>query len=524
MISKFFEKFRSLTTFGGTVILTSAVVTGVIVGVRQLGGLEGLELRTYDQLMRSRPEPGSDDRMLVVGISEEDIQQMNAPNIPDGTLAELLQKLEEYQPRVIGIDILRDVKVETGREQLVKVLQENENIIAACKLSSPTEPGNPAAPGVPEERIGFADLPLDRDVAIRRAILVSIPFPTKVAIENPHYCNYVSEENQIPSFALNTAMVYLEGKDIYLDQTEEGNLALGSAVFKPLEEQSGGYYSTRAEDYQIMINYRSGQNAVEQVTLTDVLEGKVDPNLVKDRVVMVGYTATTKNDDFATPYSAGGQDRVEMPGVVIHAQIASQILASALEGRPSIWYWSGWGEVLWIFGWSVVGGTLAWKIRRPWILVPAGIGAIAVLYGASYALFLQAGWIPLVPPALALVVTAGGVILIDRYAQAVYKGVKKLLKIDIDIDHSEKERQVAEITENETFQELQAKAKELRRRKSTPTVEESTTEDIPPVINESPEVQPTEPKQEDESASPDDYLQQLQRRGKRMKKKEDDHE
>lgn len=455
---------KGIMAFGGTVVLTSVVVTGVIVGLRQLGALEGAELDAYDQLVRSRPESEPSDRLLVVGISEEDIRNYNQFPITDATLATLLKKLADYQPRVIGIDIGRDVPIGEGREDLIQVIEQNDNMVAACVMSSATEPGTPPAPGVPPERVGFADMQLDRDQVIRRTALVSFPPFMEPLPENPHLCQ--DPDNLLYSLPFQLALSYLETEGIEEElTTPEEFIKLDSTIFPPLEDQSGNYSYTGAFDYQIMINW-SGENAIDQVTLTDVLEGNIDPNLVKDRVVLIGYTASTANDDFATPFSAAAQDRVLMPGVVLHAQVVSQILSTVLEGRPLIWYWSQGSEILWIFLWSVVGGTLAWKIRRPWILIPVALVAGGVLYGISYAVFVQqAGWIPLVPPAIGLALTTFSVVIIDRYGQVVAKTVKKLLRINIEIDETKKDEEVAQITESDTFQDLQYKADTLRRRR-----------------------------------------------------------
>ena len=521
MISHLSEKIRSLlsnpnnlgksaTAFGGTVLLASALVTGGTVIAQQLGVLEGLELAAYDQLVRSRPDEGSDERLLVVEINDDDIQQQNQFPIHDATLAKLLEKLEEYQPRAIGIDILRDVPIGEGRGTLTNVLKQNDNIIAVCKLSSEDEPGNPAAPGVPEERVGFADLPLDPDTSIRRSILVSNPTPPETPIEKPHLCNYDDPENQIPSLSLQLAVLYLAEEGIEPEPTEYGEIKIGPTVLRPLEDNAGGYYSAGATDYQLMLNYHSAENAAEQVSMTEVLEGKIEPTLVKNRVVLIGYTATTANDDFTTPYSAGGQDRVEMPGVVIHAQSVSQIISAVLDNRPLIWYWPQWGEIFWLFGWSVVGGTLAWSIHRPWLLALVGGGAIAFLYGSSYVLFLQAGWVPLVPPAIALVVTAAGVVIIDRYGQTISQSVKTLLRLNIDIDQEQKEEQVAEITETDYFQNLQQKAQRLREQKDNTTTNDVSSSDS--------ETQATE----SEPTDADDYFGNLGQKGKRFRKKEEE--
>ncbi|QIZ70420.1 CHASE2 domain-containing protein [Oxynema aestuarii] len=529
MIAQLTEKIRATIAhpkslgqaavgFGGTVILASFGVAAVVVGVRQVGGLESFELQAYDRLMRSRPDPGPDERLLVVEISEDDIRAQNEYPISDATMAAMLNQLVADEARAIGIDILRDVPIGTGREQLVKVLSENDNIIAACKLSSEAEPqGVPAAPSVPEERIGFADLPVDRDVTIRRTILVSTPIVgPQTEIVKPHLCNYPDPENQLPSLSFSLALMYLQGEGVEVALAENGqDLVLGDAVLKRLGDRSGGYAQTGATDYQLMLNYRSGDNAIEQVKLTDLIEGRVDPETIRDRVVLAGYTASTANDDFATPYSAGSQDRVEMPGVVIHAQATSQLIAAALDGRPLIWYWSQWGEILWIFLWALVGGSLAWAIRRPWVLGVATVGGLAILYGVSYALFLQAGWIPFVPPAIALLGSVGGVVAIDRfnksaYGQAVIQGVKGFLKIDIEIDQEKKEEQVAEITESDYFKNLQEKAHQLRAQKHQPRSRGDRH------LADDGETSETEAATT-ETDGEEDYFAQLQQRGQQFK-------
>jgi CHASE2 domain-containing sensor protein len=548
MFNNFVTKIRSLfsndngtTTgalaFGRSVILTSVVVAGVVVGLRQLGTLEGMELRSYDQLMRSRPDQGPDERLLVVGVTEQDIQTRKEYPIKDETLAQLLAKLQEYQPRTIGVDILRDVPQGSpqGRIALEKILKQDENIIAACKMSSVDQPGVPGALGVTEERVGFADLPIDAGGILRRSLLLSTPTPPKVAPPVQHLCNIPDPENQIPSFGFQLALLYLEGKNIQPDLTPKGELKIGSTVFHRLTDNAGSYHNAGASDYQIMLNYRSPKNAVKQVSVSEVLDGKIDPSLVKDRVVLIGYTTPIAKDDFYTPYSAGLQDSQKMPGVVIHAQHVSQILSTVLNNRPLMWCWSEGPEILWILGWSVVGGLLAWRIRRLWLFGLGIVVGVGVLYGTAYVLFLNSGWVPLVPPMLGLVATAITVVLIERgYAKAIYQGVKKLV-LNIEIDEEKKQQQVAAITETESFAELQQKAAELRkhrrRNREVDNASESgkepdeiipIREEAEPIEIEKNEVTPTPQDAEVPAAEEDDYLKQLQKRGRRLRKNDQD--
>ncbi|MEM9928077.1 MAG: protein kinase, partial [Cyanobacteria bacterium P01_D01_bin.50] len=99
----------------------------------------------------------------------------------------------------------------------------------------------------------------------------------------------------------------------------------------------------------------------------------------------------------------------------IHAQITSQLISAVLDGRPLIWYFPEWLEGLWVLSWSIVGGVLAWRTRKPLLLLVVSSVTIIALIGICYAFILQAGWIPVVPPALALVFTAIGVLGYTSY-------------------------------------------------------------------------------------------------------------
>lgn len=456
----------SFLTVGGTVIVTSLAMTGIIVGLRVLGSLEGLELAAFDGLIRMRPDEGPDKRFLVVGIDDLDIQTRKEYPIQDGTLAEVLAKLEKHEPRVIGIDILRDVPQgpAAGRAELVKRLSDSDRIVAACSISKADSPGIAAAPGIPEDRVGVADFPVDAGGIVRQGMVISVPQASKLPAPNEHICNYVNSENQLPSLSFQMVVRYLQGQGIEPELTKSGELKLGSTVLKRLSPNAAGYRHTAIGDYQILLNYRSARNAAKQVSLSDILADKVDPPLIKDKIVMLGYTAAIVKDNFYTPYSGGAEDSQKMPGVVVHVQNASQILSAVLDKRSLFWYWNQGQESLWIFAWSLVGGFLAWRIRKPWLLILGGGVAIAILFGGAYIIILQAGWIPLVPPALGLLATAVGVALIDRYAVTIVKTVKGFLKINIEIDEAKKDAEVAAIAESDYFLELQQKAKDLRNR------------------------------------------------------------
>ncbi len=379
----------------------SIAVTAAVIGVRHLDALEELELSSFDQLVGLRPDEGPDNRLLVVKVTEEDIRNLGKWPTPDQTLAQLLEKLEQDKPRVIGLDIYRDLPLEPGHLELATLLQANQKIIAVCQPGNSADHGVAPPPTVPPSRLGFSDIVVDPGGMVRRSLLFLTPEPNSSCP-----ANY--------SFGLQLALHYLEKEKIQPQLTSQHHLQLGSTIFTPIEKDTGGYQNIDALGYQVMLNYRSAVSIAQQVTLTDVLKGRIDPSLVKDRIVLIGVTAASGNDFFYTPYTRGQQD-LRMPGVLVHAQMVSQILSAVLNNRPLIWTWPRWGEVLWVWGWSLVGGVLAWRIRHPLLLGVTGGVALGGLVGVCFAVLTQGGWVSLVPPALALVVTGASVVSYRSY-------------------------------------------------------------------------------------------------------------
>ncbi|MBZ8178597.1 CHASE2 domain-containing protein [Oscillatoria salina] len=391
------------------VAITVLTITGVLVGGRHWGGLQILELLAYDQLMRWREDEPTDPRLLLVTITEDDLRAQQRWPIPDSAIAQALARLQSYQPRAIGIDIYRDFPVPPGHEQLVAQL-EKPNLVAIRSID--TLSGTPAPPEVPPERVGFNDLALDPDGVVRRNILFS-----------------EAKDGTIFSFSLRLALAYLQGEGIF-PKGEEGTnyLKLGDEVFVPLQPESGGYQNIDAQGYQILLNYRSRQNFAREVTLSQVLYGSIDPNWVRDKVVLMGSTAPSLKDTHFIPYSPGLSESRQMAGVVIHAQMVSQILDAATGERPLFWYWSEKQEIFWIIVWVLLGGIVAWWFRHPLTISLLVSGCLVILSGSGFYLFTRSGWVPLATPALGFIFTVGTVLTYQSYQdRQQHKIVMKLL-------------------------------------------------------------------------------------------------
>lgn len=198
----------------------------------------------------------------------------------------------------------------------------------------------------------------------------------------------------------------MEAKGIFGKANPKLNWQFGNVEFKRLESHSGGYQNLDARGNQVLINYRANPQIAKQVTIEEVLTGKIDPEWVKDRVVLIGVTAASIQDDHHTPYG-------RMRGLEVHANMVSQTLSAVLDKRPQIWWLPQWGDALWVWVWSLTGGIVVCLVRwrcedqspSSLHLVLALSFSVSVLYGLCWVFLLQGGWLPLVPAALALVVT-----------------------------------------------------------------------------------------------------------------------
>lgn len=376
-------------TSGLVIIYLGLGSMGVIGGLRQTGYLAFLELLAYDSLVQIHPIRPPDPRLLVVGINDEDIKSQKHWPLSDEVVAKTLTILNRYRPKVIALDLFRDVPHPPGHESLRQALKA-KNIIVVNQLPSSDGPGVAAPPEVPPDRIGFSDFLIDSDNIVRRELMA-------VATRD--------RRQVFPSLGLQVSRHYLGLQKFPLKLTPE-SLQLGKINFPRLQVNSGGYHLPDSEvlGWQILLQYRSREVA-HQVTLTDVLQERLDPLWLKDKVVLIGVTAPSEKDTFPTPYSAIQTRNFEMPGVIIHGQIISQILSITLDQQPLPWFWSPWQEWLWLGFWSVLGSVLVWQLQRPLYLMGTLAIAIMSLWGITWLLFIQAGWIPLVPPFLGLLLS-----------------------------------------------------------------------------------------------------------------------
>lgn len=382
----------------GSTMVTALVVTAVVFGLRWLGVLMPLEQWALDQLMGARASEGQDDRLLIVTIDDADIkaQASLAPGISlsDESLSQLLEKLSEA--RVVGLDLYRDFAVDDPNSPLVERLQDSR-LIGICKaVDSELDPeGIAPPPEIPSGQIGFSDFLPDPDDVIRRQVISMEPNPdaactADLAFSTQLVSNYFARQGIEPGF------------------TEAGDFKLGDQVFPRWRSHMGGYQSIDANGNQLLINYRALRNRetiAPTIPLRKVLSGELNPDFVRDRIVLVGVIVPSRGDFWETPF--GSDSFQKLSGVEVHAHMVSQLLSAVLDDRPLIWAASPGLDGLWIWAWSMLGGLTVIICRGNFkSIVVVIFGGLLGLTVISFIVLGQGGWMPLIPGAIALPLTA----------------------------------------------------------------------------------------------------------------------
>lgn len=201
-------------------VITVPIVSSLVIGIRLAGWLQPLEWAALDAFFQMRPLETPDEKIIIVGIQESDIQKLKQWPISDQVLASLLNKIKQQKPRAISLDIYRDLPVNPGHKELLKVFRSTPNLIGVQKvigyefnvkgeiLSSKI------APPLELERLGqisASDTPIDVDGVVRRGMLFPMP-----------------EGNEaIPSLGLAVAGVYLQKQGITPTTANNGLMKLG---------------------------------------------------------------------------------------------------------------------------------------------------------------------------------------------------------------------------------------------------------------------------------------------------------
>ncbi|XWK91811.1 MAG: CHASE2 domain-containing protein (plasmid) [Phormidium sp.] len=388
------------------VLVIAVSVAGIIIISSTTGAFQLFEWVTLDQFFWLRPADPSEDRIVIVTVGESDIKAVGRWPMSDRQLTQVLKNIKAQKPAVIGLDLYRDLPVEPGHQELIDLYKSTPNLLGLEKVL----PEAIAPPPVLAKRnqVGAADILIDSDGKVRRGLL-SVRSASGQAKQG---------------LGVRVALDYLKRKGIELKLLDEKQkkFGLGRGVFLPLQGDEGGYVAKDSGGYQILLNYRGQLNHFLNISMEEVLNNQIPANLMRDRIVLIGATAASLNDIVQTPYSNAIFGKTDFtPGVVIHANLSSQIISAALEGRNNLQPANKILNQLWIVLCSIVSSAGTWSIlHRKFFgsnsffistIFSVTVAGTSVL-GISYIAFLQGWVIPVFSPFLAITISA---ILTNNY-------------------------------------------------------------------------------------------------------------
>jgi CHASE2 domain-containing sensor protein/two-component sensor histidine kinase len=390
------DKFKAI-------ILGSLPSLAVIIGLlalRGVGAMQSLELMAFDQLLRLRPKESIDSRVVIIGIQENDLQQLGRYPVTDQVLAETIQAISRLKPAAIGVDIFRDFAVPPGENKLKEVIQTTPDLFIAYRHTPDRFGTKIAAPSIatPEQQ-GFVDVQLDPDGNLRR-LLMGFQDDRDIAHS---------------SLSAQLAGAFLAKQDQELEATDQG-LQMGDRLYPFVSEQFGAYQKIDAGGDQLMLNPRQRHRPFQQFSLTAVQQGKLKPSDIEGKVVLIGLTAISVKDT-VNAMGVLRRSNGQVNGVEVQAHAVSQLLSATLDRRPLIQSWPDAVELIWIISCGVMGVLVGRLTRSPIVGFIGLVVGLSGIVGLSYGLLIFGWWIPLVPAALAFFANASGFVAAQIYQQ-----------------------------------------------------------------------------------------------------------
>lgn len=418
--------------------LRIALLLGITLSLLRLGGcrpLDLLDLRALDYRLLQRGSQAPSPDVVVVAVDDASITSIGRWPWPRPLVASLIDRIVAGDPAVLGVDIVQsEATAACGLDGLA------ENIDDACRDALQRATGGADARLVGAVRasqrtilgyffdfsrvdespyVGEAVYPivqrqaggLEGEKLLRRATATTQNLPALVeAATGLGYFNFVPDSDGIYRHAtlalrfgdrlampLSLAMLQKYWPDrraaIRLDAAGVESVRLGDLSL-PVDEHG-----------QLLLNYRGSGRTFLHVPAADLLEGRIPPDVLRDKLVLLGVTAVGVGDVRATPLDA------TYPGVEIHATVLDNVLRADFLYRPA-WAGSarlGLADVMVILALALVVGLILQYLRGL-----TGALAVAALLGlflvVSQWLFVQTGaLLSTAYPTLAIAILYGAI-------------------------------------------------------------------------------------------------------------------
>lgn len=302
----------SARAFQTLIALVVAGIWGASLGLAHLRGdmwfVDRVEATMTDLRTSIRGQRPAPPIVTIVAIDDEAVRQGGSYPLPRAKLAEIIDRIAALKPAVIGVDtLLVDPGLAEGDEQLAQALQLSPAVLAAAAV-------------FPEGRQQTSDNPEDPLAGVPDAQRFLLPLPMFANAAAVGVVNVSTDRNGTPRLI---PMLFKSGSTIEASfplrvislakgiepAIEPGRLLLGDQVI-------------RTDIGQILpLLFYGPRGSITTISAADVLGGKLAPEAIENRIVVIGTTVTGGGDVFPTPF-----DPV-LPGVEVVSTAISHLLA-----------------------------------------------------------------------------------------------------------------------------------------------------------------------------------------------------
>jgi len=414
-----------------------------LVWAKEPGVLVQLQLYVFDEYLRLKPREYEPTAVRIVDIDDDSLERFGQWPWPRTLLAKLVDRLDELGAAAIAFDILFIDPDRTSPSRLIDSLAgiaSDEPNVTGFRIGS-DDSLVARFKNLPDHDQVFAD-------AIRRGHVVIgfTPRPNEHSRLPEAKASFATAGDNPMSWVPHSASAKSSLHVLEAAAAGNGTLAIHQerdsiARRMPLVTAIGGqlYPSLDVEALRVAQGARTyvikstgangatafgehvGLNAVKVgniVVPTDpdgtvwihftshqperfvpawkVLDGSVDPELVKGNIVLIGTTAEGLKEFRATPLDPAAA------GVEIHAQLLEQMLLGNNVQRPD---WARGAEVAFMLEIGLVLILLLPKIGARWTFFVGGAAAAPVVIGSWYA-YVTYNWLidPVFPALVGLLV------------------------------------------------------------------------------------------------------------------------
>lgn len=302
-----------------------AVLTGVFLGLLNLSGndtLQRIEGTTLDwRLLLRGPLPAPQD-VAIIAVDDASLTRIGRWPWPRDKFAEIVDRLSDAGARTIALDLLLLEPDTAPNDQALRdaLLRHQRNVLVMAALFDKA----PAQAPADITRLALpADLhPATGALSPPRAFGLLQPLPlfqetSAIGHGNlmrdgsgtprTHYPVLELDGALLPSFPL-LALAAQRGLDA-------GDIAINREGAMRLPQARGGalQYVSLGPSLDIPLNYFGPAGSFATYAAADLLEQKIAPGALTDRLVLFGGTATGLGDEFNTPFDSA------LPGVEVLA-------------------------------------------------------------------------------------------------------------------------------------------------------------------------------------------------------------